>query len=267
MNLREVLEGRGGGLRVEDCLSLLETASAVAEKAVINIRSEERMPEEFWLDFIDSIILANPDVSECKMAIVNTCRRWILSGVDAATGGTRAYGRAVETEKFAFFLHAEYIAGVSHLPFYRVLEQIAGVIGVPAEACRIWADVPLGRFLMWSTFDQDRAGGDPFVGTPRTATGTCGLLGLPKRFKQPLLLFTYQIPKSITPKVPTIADAYAGEDWNYYFQVTPSRLDGTPPPWGLTVPWYEYRHWPPKPELVHEPVEGRYLTDLRQRYG
>ena len=80
-------------------------------------------------------------------------------------------------------------------------------------------------------------------------------LGLDQDERGDLLLFEYALPDGITARFPTIADAYAGDTWLWFFR--PARRGE---PYGKTLPWPGCPN-APCPELVHESIKGNTLTN------
>ena len=124
-----------------------------------------------------------------------------------------------------------------------------------------WRNYEMGRYLMWSTFDAATSTANPFEGISNTADAIAGLLGLDRNERgRPLLLLTYTLPASVAPRFPTVAEAYAGGVWPYFF-----RPASPGAPYGMTMPWPEYQHEAPRPEVVHEVIRGAQLAaPLRQ---
>ena len=59
----------------------------------------------------------------------------------------------------------------------------------------------------------------------------------------------------VIARFPTVAEAYAGDKWNYFF--TPAPCDAL---YGVTLPWWEYEGCSPRPEVVHEIIQGVCIT-------
>ena len=118
-----------------------------------------------------------------------------------------------------------------------------------------WRGHPLGQYLSWSTFHRrHRKGGGPVQclrGKGRRNVRR--LLGLDPEDDGVLLLFEYSLPDGISPRFPTVAEAYAGSKWNHWFR--PSPLDE---PYGLTLPWGGRGGG--RPEAVHEVPLADHLT-------
>ena len=91
---------------------------------------------------------------------------------------------------------------------------------------------------------------------PDSADGIRGLLGLDREEKGlRLLIFEYKLPVHHSIHFPTVAEAYAKDVWPYFFRPAPPGA-----PYGMTLPWPEYSHEPPRPEVVHHVIRGIQLT-------
>lgn len=115
---------------------------------------------------------------------------------------------------------------------------------------------------MWATFDLlpdgSLSGRDPFLTGPHDANGIRARLGLVssrEEKRKDLLLFVYNLPDGVRAFFPTIAEAYAGGDWLWYFR--PATATDR---YGRTMPWPDSKH-PPSPEVVHEPITGNNLVE------
>lgn len=106
---------------------------------------------------------------------------------------------------------------------------------------------PLGRYLIWSTFQQPVD--DPFEGLPDAAAVREGMSLPPPQGKRDreLVLLVYRVPTDLPVRYPTIAEAYAAEGWNERFECsTPND------PWGYTQGG--------RPEVVHDVIDGTHLV-------
>ncbi len=129
-----------------------------------------------------------------------------------------------------------------HLNFFEVnrrsfsFPQEAGsvldaLITEPIEVARErYGSYRLGQYLMWSTFDPGY-GHRPFEGISDDPQRIRGILGLEPGRSEPLFVLEYTLPNHVVPAFPTIADAYAGWVWPYYFSPAPA---GEPHGW--TIP-------------------------------
>lgn len=114
-----------------------------------------------------------------------------------------------------------------------------------------WLKYPLGRYAMWSTFEE--AGGRPFGGEPRSATELLRLLGLdPLHGRDLLLVFEYQLPAGVVSRVPSFFDAYVG-GWNAWFRASAHEAA-----FGRTRP-VGVREARGAPEVIHDIIPASAL--------
>jgi hypothetical protein len=115
---------------------------------------------------------------------------------------------------------------------------------------------PLGRYLVWATFDVTDPTNDPFDSLPKSHVGICSALGLGhfKAALETLIVLVWDHAESGSPDLhrPTVADA---EDFAYY---RPCPIADNP--WGFTGPLPpNVDGIPPQPEVVMAEIDGRGL--------
>jgi hypothetical protein len=109
---------------------------------------------------------------------------------------------------------------------------------------------------MWATFDL-KTDAILMFAAARGADELRAVLGLDVNERGlPLLLMEYRLPVSIVARVPTIADAYSGQDWPYFFRPAPPESVH-----GWTLPWPSHEQEKPRPEVVHNVVTGRQIAN------
>jgi hypothetical protein len=136
---------------------------------------------------------------------------------------------------------------------------------------------PLGKFIMWSTFDEQAFDSDPFHPRPATlveqiaAMGLdSSILGLPPPFEDVIppaptpracVLMTYDLPPPMAPHVPTVVEAYAGAGRavNQYFDVCRTDVDVKKRVFPRTCPPTSVPDLAGRPEVVHPVVGGSHL--------
>ena len=239
--------------RVEAALKKLEFLSsgiAVAD----NLRAEELLTCEFWGRLIASIGAVDweDEASVCHAIRVHIRSIGTLKGPPAEIKHATVLGRVVARQQLAdlFYLGQHFGSPED------ALDHIAKMENRTLERIhRAWGDFDLGRFVMWSTFDE--TGGLPFERLPQSADHLRAKLGLdPDERGRPLLLLQYTLPSPEAAYLPTIAEAYAGDTWHRYFKpVEPAQI---PLGYGMTSPWPEFGGTG-LPEVVHAPVKGRHL--------
>lgn len=234
-------------------LLALAQGSALDRRAHINLGDETRVTEAAWNELIDSIVSTNADLAELRMSVRLWARNWLLKGDAARCGMRTIFGRATTIPALATILvngghFGSIAAATTHVQF--MLSQKVDVIRAN------WKSYELGRHMMWATFAP--GGGFPFDGFPTSCDQIRGLLGLSRSdIGTPLLLLQYVITSPTTARFPTVADAYAGDHWAYYFQ--PAVETETNHGWTMT--WDEYSGQPSRPEVVHDVVRGEVLVN------
>lgn len=251
--LTEVLTKRSDQQRqdVEAKLRILADQSATDRQGVLNFWNESRLPEGAWDDLIESLLQARHEPQSIRSAIRGTFRRWILHGPDTAHHSAPVFGRALTIEALA---KTFYSLGY-HGSINAALKDVTRMISKPVHVVRRrWRTRKLGLYVMWSTLNPSSA--SPFDGLPTSADRIRCILGLDRRERgQPLLLIEYVLPPNVEVRFPTVAEAYAGNEWLYYFRPSPEGEDH-----GWTMAWDECAHEPTRPEVVHEVVCGGQLS-------
>ncbi len=208
-----------------------------------NFESECRLSRATWERVF--LVLVDASQDELRVEITAVFRDHKLTG-PAVTGTPQPKGRALERERFtALARDAEIFASPEAVTQF-IDDVRNGHLPVIPYDQRL-RRCPLGNYLMWSTFKEQ--GGDPFAScsdadTVRTKLGLQG----PKRPEdRELVLLVYDVPPEVTVRYPTIADAYAADDWNVPFQCSNPQ-----DPWGYTVNGH--------PEVVHDVINGAHLA-------
>lgn len=131
----------------------------------------------------------------------------------------------------------------------------------PAELVKAFKHLPIWKHLMWSTFDKNNLSAGPFQhNLPPGKDGIACSLGL-ELSTEPLILIEYTLPPDNIPHIPTIANAYAGGDWQAFFR--PQCY--APYPYGETFPNTAMPGGRSCPEVVHEPITAHNLVNsIRQ---
>lgn len=240
---------------VEKILDIFAQASGLCLRARVNLDSESRLPQEAWESLFNTLLLIQlgEDVGVIQKAIIDGLRPWVLHGAPLTSYMPKYLGRAVSLDYFCRFL----VEGGYFGSIESAKRSVRSLLAKPKEVIvKRWQNYPLGKYLMWSTFTIVGNEENPFDGMPNVAEGIRGVLGLdPNERDKPLLLLVYSLPLDVTPLFPTVAEAYAGVQWNYFF--TPAPAGAT---CGLTLPWPQYENYPPRPEVVHKVILGKQIT-------
>jgi hypothetical protein len=261
--LQEVLENHSEAVRQEVVrrLNNLSGASGSNFQAHSAIIVEHRLTQDAWQDFIIRISTCADNELDLRLTIRDFCRKWILRGGDIPDPLNEPnYGRAVTLEAFVGVVRKvnPRLAGRAKK---HAQKEVRDLYLKDLELTKPrWRTRKLGMFLMWSTYDRENA--SPFRRLPSTADGIRRVLGLHPRFKgRPLLLLEYDLPADVKPLYPTIADAYAGDEWSYFFRpAPPGALHG------MTMPWPTFANrTKPRPEIVHPVITGEHLQRKPKR--
>jgi hypothetical protein len=233
-------------------LAAMEGGSDVAD----NLRDERLLTCEFWGTLIARFVACSSD----EAAICTTIRSHIqkvgtLKGPPARIpAATAVFGRVLTHHQLADALAVDGQFGTPN----DALQHVEIAEKSPVQYLRrAWEEIDLGHFVMWSTFDP--TGAPPFAAIPKSADEIRARLGLdPADSGRPLILLQYALPNSHTPRLPTIAEAYAGDKWHRGFKAASDEQIGLG--YGMTKPW-EKVSGDGLPEVVHEPVKGSQLAE------
>jgi hypothetical protein len=247
LSTRSPLERR----EVEARLYLLSSLRATTYQSYSSLKAESRLPDTAWSELIELLLRVSSEPVEIQKVVRAFCRSWTLAGHEIPSLRSKIFGRAV-SEKWLIALVRKSLRGK---PGSSALKEVRDLYTKPFPLVKDrWSSRDLGNHLMWSTFDTH--GDSPFRRFPKTANGIRRLLGLDPNFSgEPLLLFEYTLHVGAMPRFPTIADAYAGDEWSYFFTPAPESA-----PHGMTMAWPDYAgRSKPRPEVVHEVIRGVQL--------
>ena len=232
-------------------IDLLTRRSTVEGLACQNILYDRRLPSRAYTDLVRCLRRSYATVDMLRLAVRDTLRRHILQGPPITCPHPALYGRVVSRAKLA-----EDMCRIGHftskhhasIMINRALAMKPGVIA------RKWRRYHLAQYVQWSTFQMPPK--DPFDGIRRRAYDLRAYLGLDRgSSRPPLIQLVYGLPKSIVPKFPTVAEAYSGDVWPYYFRLAPASL-----PHGVVAAWDARAEKAPRPETVHAPIRGEHLV-------
>lgn len=230
--------------RAEEELVRFAALSALTFQAVENFRVESRVGRKCWASLLQNLSVSSSIAASCA-PVTTVLRTYMLKGpIITPISGTR-FGRAVTLRRFCNLLVT--------LGYYATISSahraVRNMIGKPLPILmKYWRHFQLGRYVMWSTFNPARVT-EPFEGVNGSADEIRGILGLDRNEAGlPLLLFEYDLRISV--RFPTVAEAYASGTWPYFFRPAPRGF-----PHGMTMPWPEFEHRQPRPEVVHEVID------------
>jgi hypothetical protein len=268
MKFSAFLEGLSGAQRREavqawqKCrLLLIKTEQ---RQFVINLEDDCHLCEAAWVSLRDVILTSVSDAIVLQRELTNACRKHTLQGSFIARPFPSPLGRAVTKELFADLLREQFSFNTIDEED-QFMDDLLYRRPTAASTIALLSGKLLTRSgrVMWGTFNFDPTSGTPVDGSspfnnmPRDADGIRAQLGLSKNDAgKDLLLFVYTLPPGVVPRFPTIAEAYAGNDWPYYFR--PARESES---WGFTMTWDSSPPLPSSPEVVHEPITGDNLVE------
>jgi hypothetical protein len=241
----------------ESCAMLLGD-TAHHRQFILNLQAETRLSADAWHAVRLVLINGITQARELQHAFSSVFRLYALRGGVVPLLGP--LGRAVTLQLFMKLLKAQFAFSSDD-----EAEQLLNDLLDPGATVESARETLEGIFLntpgltMWATFHADRngtpTGEDPFRSMPPEADAIRAILGLTKTDQgKDLLLFLYDLPPDVSPRYPTIADAYAGNEWPFFFR--PSvETDRS----GMTMPWGD--GLAPVPEVVHEAVKAECLRD------
>lgn len=242
----------GDQRQLHEKLLILATHSGIGHSAADNIYLESRLPEAAWDALVAALQSVGADPTEIRDAITSCVRAWTLNGPVLARPHPVTLGRAATADRFC---QQQLVSSGRYSSISSARRALTYLLGKPPRtAAKIWRTVHLGAHLMWSTFDSE-SGGGPFDSLPHSARIIRGRLGLSKNQRGALLLIEYTLPKHVSPLFPTVAEAYAGTEWNYFFRPAPPAAS-----YGLSMPWLEFEVEEPCPEVVHAVVSTVQLS-------
>jgi hypothetical protein len=250
MNLQQALRKLDARRRAQVMKKLAKLNKwAGGYQVLLNLRAETRLVPDAWSDVLGTLRSMRGSASALRPVISRSLRRWILHGAILKPPPI-TLGRAVTLDIFCRHLRERGYYASERAALHAVRRMLRKA---PPLVAREWRDFDLGRYVMWATFDPSGMK-RPFEHFPADADQIRALLGLsPNEKGLSLLLLEYSLPMMTTPRFPTLADAYAGTSWPYYFRPAPPGAAH-----GLTMPWEETL--PPQPETVHEIVRGAQVT-------
>ncbi|MEM8560037.1 MAG: hypothetical protein AAGG50_19645, partial [Bacteroidota bacterium] len=193
--------------RFEDAL-----AAANLMRIRDNFLTECRLTIVAWKAVFEVLIVDGHDVSTAQGSLTLVFQKHTLIGVAIPTTPA-PFGRALEADRFAALAQQAGLtaSGAAQQQF---LDDLRYGLPSPLPPHVQFSGCNLGRYLIWSTFNEP-SGGDPFEGCT-TTDEVCNRLGL--QHGGDTVLLVYDVPSHVTVRYPTLADAYAGPAWNPLFQ-------------------------------------------------
>jgi hypothetical protein len=242
--------------RIEEKLRILVDSSELGLQARANLRLESRLSSDAWGSLFRALLAVEAEPQGIKVAMTQSLRPGTLQAPEVPLPRSVVLGRAVTVGRFY-----EMLVTLGYFATTGSAERAVGSLlwRFPEAVPGVWRRRELGRFVMWSTFHPDRTSG-PFDDLPFAADTIRAYLGLaPADRGKPLLLLEYSLPPGLPARYPTVAEAYAGDEWSYFF-----RPSDASDPYGKTLPWPEPGGMTPRPEVVHGVIRGDRLIAARE---
>jgi len=259
MTLDEVLPTLSAAeqTNVKAKLQNLSASCALTLQAVLNLNIESRLTEDYWKLLFQKLAGA-ADANAQQQAITEAARPYTLQGPEVPRSQFGVLGRAATRSAFVHLLVKLGYYSTYESAHRALLNKLRKSLAVTKRG---WGHFEIGRFLLWSTFSPDSIAGRPFDGFSGSADEIRGLLGLDRNDRdEPVLLFEYRLPAGEMARFPTVAEAYSGDSWNYFFRPAPPTAA-----YGLTMPWPEYEKRTPRPEIVHRVLKVSDLVEPLRR--
>lgn len=251
VDLELVLDELGLRDEFEELMQVHVSTSDVYKQWIINLYAEKNVRRGMWGEIVRQILLDCPsDVLDLVMERCRSVLRTLvatgpsLAGTHARLAPGVVFGRILSRARFR-----EILAGALGGSSTAATDLISSLLNWDvSDWLDEWREYPLGEYVMWATFNEGPGLSDPFISLPRGREDIMCLLGMPWDDSEQLV-FTYTLPLSEVPFVPTIIEAYAGGSWTVYFR--PAHKGA---PYGFSMPRSECGGGYTQPEVVHRPV-------------
>lgn len=252
----------------EEYRELLTNAGGAHRQFAINLEAECMFCEAAWQSIRVVVLGRITDVSELKIELTRVCRLHALQGERIAPPIPSPLGRAVTKEMFVEVLREQFTFNSDNERDQFMFELLDSSATMASNSTQLRNKLlAKANRIMWATFnlgaDGMPTGNNPFDGMPDDADRIRARLGLSTEDKgKDLLLFVYNLPLGMQAHFPTIAEAYAGDSWTWYFRPA---LESER--WGRTMTWDACPD-PPLPEIVHKTVAcDNLVVKIRVAHG
>jgi hypothetical protein len=237
---------------VSALLTQMATGPDGGGQIVQNMLNESKLPAEYVVIILDDL-KNHDDGKALRDTYERACRKCQLKGPVITCARPHFLGKAVSESRYVEVLTAT----GCHSDDITAKEFLDKALAAPTldEQKERLDQTPLGRFMIWATFNERNPEQPPFIETGYTSKEWRDILAIeqdrPDLAESPLLLMDYMPGDSLALRFPTVADA----EWYQYFRPTPSN----------SARDYGYTHSchpaePGRPEVVHEVVHSDLLS-------
>ena len=137
-------------------LALLRAGPQVCRQAERNLRLDPRLDDILCGALADALENTHPDVSAVVLVVRSAMEPRILTGPLVLLPSDTVFGRIVAEDLFARQMAKDRTLSVPHMR-----RDLRRTVNKSIQAIRVlWRHRPLGRYVMWATFDL--ASKDPF---------------------------------------------------------------------------------------------------------
>lgn len=227
----------------------------------INLEAESQLCKEAW-EAVGAILSgAVLDAPSLQRTLTAAFRNFILKSNPIPPPAPSPLGRAVTKERYVEILREQFGFNTEDEKEQFLADLLESSATIDSHRMLLGGKLLCrsGR-IMWATFDLlpdgSVSGRDPFTQMATDANGIRAQLGLdPNEAHMDMLIFVYNLPHGIAAHFPTIAEAYAGDEWYWYF-----RPAGEFENWGYTMTW-PLSALSPCPEIIHQAITADNITD------
>jgi hypothetical protein len=289
---------------VNEALFLMDQlGSTLAHRAYCNINSEFRVPETVWATVFRELLRVDLRIQDRHTAarVLEALRAALTKCLKPPPGlhpvptrlpvgpaipglEPKAYGRIVALPTLVYYWKTAILGGPTRpkrVPAEVIRDHIALMSTAEGLASRggspVLESLPLGLFVIWSTFDGERLEIDPFPPRPLKIEDMAAIMGLDytllfgeqttaRRPKAHCVLMTYTLPSDIAPHTPSVVEAYAGTSkLNYFFEVYQHEVNVALRHFPRTMATPRAADKAGVPEVVHQVVfADQLLAPLQQ---
>jgi hypothetical protein len=228
-------------------------SSGIGRQVESNMQLECKLPHDCAKSMILGLLAEANDIEQLRETFQRLCESNLLKGPEILGIRPKVLGRAMVLDSFC--------ANLVRFRGFRTSKQAEAWLKRQckldsANAAKTLSQIPIGGAVVWATFREPERENDPFMPLPEHPQSLHDELALdPKSRGRPLLLFVYSPPEWLKLRFPTVADAR----WGRLFRPA---LNDAQCECGFTAPPTDEESVKPRPELVHERINGNFLTEV-----